>query len=213
MPLGVQRCYVFHSSEVEHENGRQTYDVHNHYGTSRKSLHNQNLFCGDSVRWKPMNLSKSSMVLGDSYCAVKISLTKMNFLCCCYSNGKSCEVGLLAANGLTCPPELSMHSVLTVDEREWSYVEDVENSDKVEIVKASDLILQPKCYMEISVIRSGRAPKLNTSIALINGSNENENCYQMFQKIPKNKNCITYERQCYTDIEDELFYCCRFQHK
>lgn len=80
-------------------------------------------------------------------------------------------------------------------------------------MKASDLILQPKCYMEISVIRSGRAPKLNTSIALINGSNENENCYQMFQKIPKNKNCITYERQCYTDIEDELFYCCRFQQK
>uniref|UniRef100_A0A914QCQ4 Uncharacterized protein n=1 Tax=Panagrolaimus davidi TaxID=227884 RepID=A0A914QCQ4_9BILA len=210
MPSGVQRCYIQHHSIVNNSENKD-YNRSQESGTFAKSSYNISEYsCGDSYTWKPYSptTSDDTNILNDQECAVKISLTTMHFFCCCYSNGEQCSaIGNLTGHGLTCP-QLSMNSSLTIVNETSNKYEETENIE--ERINAENLLLQEQCHIRISVKRPKREPKLETSISLI--KNDDKICEEMFKKIPPNQNCLHFERQCYTDIDDEMIYCCRFKY-
>uniref|UniRef100_A0AC34F1J6 Uncharacterized protein n=1 Tax=Panagrolaimus sp. ES5 TaxID=591445 RepID=A0AC34F1J6_9BILA len=212
MPLGVQRCFIQHHSIVDPENTKKFIQTQES-GTFAKPILNEisEYSCADSFSWKPFSSPPStpstSKILNDQECAVKVSLTSMHFFCCCYTNGDICgEVGKIASKGLTCP-QLSMNSTVTVDEVGKKYAE-TENVE--ERISALDLILQKQCHMRISIRRPKRDPIIQTSLSLV--KNDDDICCFMFAKtdFSTQESCVHFERQCYTDVDDELIYCCKF---
>uniref|UniRef100_A0A914YRY1 Uncharacterized protein n=1 Tax=Panagrolaimus superbus TaxID=310955 RepID=A0A914YRY1_9BILA len=214
MPLGVQRCFIQHHSIIDQQNNI-TFNQTQESGTFATPIFNviSEYSCADSFSWKPYSppsttsSSMASKILNDQECAVKVSLTTMHFFCCCYLNGNLCgEVGRLTGQGLTCP-QLSMDATLTFDERTWEYTE-TENVE--ERISAENLVLQHQCHMRISLRRPKRDPIIHTSLSLV--KNDDDICGLMFTKqFLINHECVHFERQCYTDVDDELIYCCRFE--
>lgn len=206
MPLGIRRCFVQHSSDNNNTEGTYTFAKDSGYQhSSIESVTSHK--CGDSVTWKPYSKEAESF-LSDTQCAVKLSIPRMYFFCCCYSQGLPCDIGLIAADGLTCP-----HLSVSASHRfhEDQRLGDSKVSDEL-LINATELILQPRCHAKILVRRPGKENLIETSITL-NDDQEDE-CKAMFMKITDGtKKCLPLERQCFTDVEDALIFCCRFVYE